>query len=43
MLVAGFLRANLTVSFNNYKTDNTILDPYPEVLSSASTQSLRFS
>lgn len=32
MLVAGFLRANLTVPFDDYKTDNTILDPYPEVL-----------
>ncbi len=32
MLVAGFLRANLTVSFDNYKIDNTILDPYSEVL-----------
>lgn len=31
ILVAGFLRANLTVSFDDMKTDNTNMDPYPHI------------
>lgn len=39
-LVAGFLRANLTVTFDNFKTDNTDINPIPNITSINSASSL---